>query len=72
MASRPIHEPGWNHGMVQHLPEYRESISDLCRRHGVRRLDVFGSATHAAARHSACARFGAFALHFPRDWNRSR
>lgn len=30
--------------MHLHLAEKRNALTELCRRHGVRRLDVFGSA----------------------------
>ena len=30
--------------MVELLQQHRESIADLCRRHGVSRLELFGSA----------------------------
>jgi uncharacterized protein with HEPN domain/predicted nucleotidyltransferase len=35
--------------MTPLLLEHREAIAAICRRHGVRRLDVFGSALDAAA-----------------------
>ena len=31
--------------MIAQLEEHREEIADLCRRFGVRRLEVFGSAS---------------------------
>lgn len=36
--------------MIAQLEEHREEIADLCRRFGVRRLEVFGSASTGAFR----------------------
>lgn len=36
--------------MIAQLEQHREEIADLCRRFGVRRLEVFGSASTGAFR----------------------
>ena len=37
--------------MIEVLKAKREQISDICARHGVARLHVFGSALHEEVRH---------------------